>query len=60
MAEHASVEEMVKALSSESFAAEFAEQNAKTQLSQSLSAARVASGMTWSARLLTVSDGPER
>ncbi len=46
MAEHASVEEMVNALSSESFAAEFAEQNAKTQLSQALSAARVASGMT--------------
>ena len=46
MSEHASVEEMVNALSSESFAAEFAEQNAKTQLSQALSAARVASGMT--------------
>lgn len=46
MAEHASVEEMVNALSSESFATEFAEQNAKTQLSQALSAARVASGMT--------------
>ena len=37
MAEHASVEEMVNALSSESFATEFAEQNAKTQLSQALS-----------------------
>ena len=46
MGEYSSVEEMVKTLSGESFADEFADFDKKTWLSQHLSAIRIASGIT--------------